>query len=203
MALGIEIIVDVTACQADYIHAVGSFCDTYNDWETTGEKPKSEGFIDWFRYIFPEIIISDREIRDDSDIERRVNHTVLKGLRNDVEIYRCRNTIATTPNYQKYLGKANALRKKYSALLFEGLYRDTENFVIDNDEIEARSFVNGNKMAVVLTQSHLKKAITELDVPGYKFVEADGLNDFKVKQKGNKFEVELGQHGLSVVIFEK
>jgi len=203
MALGIEIIADVTGCQADYVHSLNGFAYTPDDWESTGKKPKSEYFIDWFRYMFPEIIITDREIRDDSDIERRVNHTILKGLRNDVEIYRCRETIAETPNYQKYLGKANALRKKHSELLLEGMYRDTEYFEIDNDEIEARSFVNGNKMAVVLTQSHLKEGMTKLDVPGYRFVEADGLNEFKVEQEGNKFKIELGQHGLIVVVFEK
>lgn len=203
MALGIEILADVTCCQADYVHSLVGYCYISNEGLTTGEKPQSEFFIDWFRYILPEIIISDREIRDDTDIERRVNHTILKGLRNDVEIYRCRKTIAETPNYQKYLGKANALRKKYSELLLEGLYRDTENFKIDNDEIDARSFVNGNKMAVVLTQSHLKKAVTEMDVPDYRFVEADGLNDFKVTQKSDIYEIELGQHGLIVIVFEK
>ena len=45
-------------------------------------------FIDWARYTFPEVPLSDRDIRDDGDIPRRVNHAVLKGLRNDIEIYR-------------------------------------------------------------------------------------------------------------------
>jgi Domain of unknown function (DUF6259) len=203
MALGVEIITDVTACQADYVHSLSGFCKAMNDWEHTGDKPEHEYFIDWFRYIFPEIIISDREIRDDSDIERRVNHAVLKGLRHDIEIYRCRKTIAETPHYQEYLGKITHLRKKYSYLLLEGMYRDTENFVIDNDQIEARSFVNGDKLAVVLTQSHLAVATTNLSVPGYTYVDADGVNKIEVIRKEGFCHVELKKHGLAIVIYEK
>ncbi len=203
MAIGVEIITDVTACQADYVHSLSGFCKAMNDWEKTGEKPEHEFFIDWFRYIFPEIIISDREIRDDSDIERRVNHTVLKGLRNDVEIYRCRKTIAETPHYQEYLGKISHLRKKYSDLLLEGRYCDTENFIIDNEQIEARCFTNGDKLAVVLTQSHLKSATTNLSVPGYKYVDADGVNGIEVIKKDQFFQVEIKRHGLAIVIYEK
>ena len=203
MAVGVELLTDVTACQADFIHSLSGFCKAMNNWEETGEKPEHEFFIDWFRYIFPEIIISDREIRDDSDIERRVNHALLKGLRSDVEIYRCRRTIKETPHYQEYLGKINRLRKKYAELLLAGFYHDTEHFVIDNDEIEARSFVSRDKLAIVLTQSHLDSAKTKLFVPGYEYIESDGLNGIKVIPEEKSIYVELNKHGLAVIILNK
>jgi len=82
-ALGTEWFTDVTAQHVDYIH---------NIYGATGPTD----FIDWIRYTFPEVVLSDREIRDDTDIPRRVNHLVLKGLRNGIEIYRCRPVAART-----------------------------------------------------------------------------------------------------------
>jgi hypothetical protein len=113
MAIGIELLADVTAMQVDYIHSRYGATEVLNaGWEGRGEKPRTTNFIDWFRFTFPEIIMSDRDIRDDRDIERRVNHTVLKGLRNDVEIYRARALIDETPHYQQYLAKINRLKDK-------------------------------------------------------------------------------------------
>lgn len=203
MAVGVEHITDVVGCQSDFIHSLSGFCKAMNDWEDKGEKPELEFFIDWFRYIFPEIILSDREIRDDSDIERRVNHALMKGLRSDVEIYRCRKTISETPHYKEYLGKINRLRKKYADILLLGKYCDTDNFIIDNDEVEARSFVNGDTLAVVMTQSHLESAKTNLSVPGYEYIAADGLNGVEVIKKDEFFHVELKKHGIAVIIYKK
>ena len=43
-------------------------------------------FTERSRHTFPKVVISDREIRDDTDVPRRVNHAMLKGLRSDIEI---------------------------------------------------------------------------------------------------------------------
>ena len=67
----------------------------------------------------------NRRIRDDNDIERRVNLTLLKGLRNDIEIYRCRGLIDETPVYQAYLARVNAVKERYSDLLLEGRFAAT------------------------------------------------------------------------------
>ena len=139
-ALGTEWLTDVTAQYCDYIHIYQVTAGKYS-------------FIDWFRYTLPEIIISDREIRDDTDIERRVNNTLLKGLRNDIEIYRCRDLIDKTPHYQAYLAQVNAIKGKYEDLLLVGTYRDTEGFTLSNPGIEARAYTNGDGMAVVATRT--------------------------------------------------
>lgn len=173
-----------------------------NDWRR-GVKPRLSGFVEWFRYAFPEVIVSDREIRDDSDVERRVNHALLLGLRSDVEIYRCRGTIADAPAYRAYLTRADALRDQYADLLLAGRYCDTDHFRGSNGEIEGRSFVRGNRMAVVVTQSHLARAATDLTVPGYRLAEHGGLGEYSVKASPGGAAVDLGRHALAVAVFVK
>ncbi len=189
-ALGTEWLTDATAQYCDYIHI----------YERTAG-PNS--FIDWFRYTFPEVVISDREIRDDTDIERRVNNTLLKGLRNDIEIYRCRDLIDKTPRYQAYLAKANAIKERYADLLLAGTYRDTEGFAVKcKAAIEARAYVDGDGMAIVATRTTEGKAVpATIEVPGYRFVESAVLGDAKVSADGRK--TTLGQYDLAVLIYEK
>lgn len=185
-AIGAEHITDCLSMYLDYNHG-----DGYLD------------FIEWFRYTFPELIVSDRRIRDDNDIERRVNWTILKGVRNDIEIYRCRDLIDKTPHYMEYLTKVNGLKKKYEGLLLLGKFCYMDHFSIDNPKVEARCFTNGDRMAIVATQE-LKKAQTlkaRLDVPGWHYVEHSTLGKALVEGKG--LELTLGQYDLAVIIFEK
>lgn len=190
-ALGTEGITDITSQHVDFIHNL----------------PGAGGpvsFIEWYRFTFPEVIISDREIRDDTDVERRVNLTVLKGLRNDIEIYRCRELIDKTPIYQNYLAKANRLKDKYNTLLLEGTYCDTEGFKLDNTLIDARCFKNGNRMAVVATLSGAQSASGNIIAPGYHFIESDILEKGTVKTSADgKQNISLEKNGLIVMIFEK
>jgi hypothetical protein len=205
LAIGIELLTDVTAMQVDYIHARYGATEVLNpDWEARSEKPRTTNFVDWFRYTFPEIILSDRDIRDDTDIERRVNHTVLKGLRNDVEIYRCRALIDDTPHYQAYLTQINQLKERFKDLLLLGRYTDTEGIQQTNPEIEARRFERGNRAAIVLTQSHLASATTTLTLPnGYVFTESGGVGNVVVKPDKGVVQIDLKKHGLAVVILQK
>ena len=190
-ALGTELFTDVTAQHVDYVH---------NLIGATGR----HDFTDWIRYTFPEVILSDREIRDDTDIPRRVNHAMLKGLRSDIEIYRCRDLIDKTPNYQRYLAQVNRLKDKYSDVLLLGLYRDTEGLENDNPKVGARCFVNGNRMAVVATQSSQQRASTRIRVPGYSFVESDGVGEFKVDAATDgEQQVEVGRNGLVVLVYRR
>ncbi len=146
--------------------------------------------------------MSDREVRDDNDIPRRVNNTVLKGLVNDIEIYRCRGLIDETPVYQAYLKKVNDIRDKYADLLLAGTYRDTQGFTSTNREIEARAFVNGDSMAIVATRvSAGEPEETVIDVPGYKFRESSVLGNAQVKSDGTR--ATFGQNDLAVLVFDK
>ena len=190
-ALGTECFTDVTAQHVDYIHNI-----------TGANNPGA--FTEWGRYTYPEVVISDREIRDDTDIPRRVNHAMLKGLRSDIEIYRCRDLIDKTPTYQQHLAKVNRLKDKYADLLLLGRYRDTEGLVNDNAKVEARCFVNGDRLAVVVTQSSEKTAIARIHVPGYAFKESDSIGDMTIEAATEGGQtVRAGRDGLAVLVFAR
>jgi hypothetical protein len=93
------------------------------------------------------------------------------------------------------------LRQRQADLLLCGTYRDTLDFALDSDEIDARAFASGSRLAVALTQSHLEKAGTNLEVPGYRFVESDGMGDYQVTDDGRR--IDLARHAIAVVLFEK
>ena len=186
---GTEQLADYTAQWVDFVHI-------------TGIKHGKENFSELFRYTFPEIIFSDRNIRDDTDIERRVNMTLLKGLLNDIEIYRCRSLIDETPNYQAYLAKVNAIRNKYKDCLMLGTFRDVLGFENSNKAVQAKGFFGEKRVAVVVTNEFEKGALTtSIRVPGCRFVDSSVLGDAKVTDGGKS--VTLGQYGLAVLVFEK
>jgi hypothetical protein len=190
-ALGTEHFTDVTAQHVDYIHNI------------TGATGPND-FTEWVRYTFPEVVLSDREIRDDTDIPRRVNHAMLKGLRSDIEIYRCRDLIDKTPTYQRYLAQVNRLKDKYSDLLLLGLYRDTEGFSSDNPKVSARCFVNGNRLAVVATQSSEKAAVTRIRVPKFAYRESDAVGEVHITAADDgEQSVEVGRDGVAVLIYQR
>jgi len=190
-ALGTEHFTDVTAQHVDYIHNI------------TGATGPTD-FTEWVRYTFPEVVISDREIRDDTDIPRRVNHAMLKGLRSDIEIYRCRDLIDKTPTYQQHLAKVNRLKDKYADLLLLGRYRDTDGIANDNAKVEARGFENGDRLAVVVTQSAEKTAATRLCVPGYAFVGSDQVGGVEVAPATDSRQaVRVERDGLAVLVYRK
>jgi hypothetical protein len=196
MALGIEALSDVTAQHADYIHNLTGGCSFSGN--------KIFGFLDLFRYVLPEVIVSDRDIRDDSDIERRVNHAAMKGLRSDVEIYRCRKTIKETPHYKEYLSRINALRSKYSDVLLEGAYCDAEGFYLSDRNVAARRFEGKTRDAIVVTQSAEDSIVFELDYDCGEYLFCDGIGIIEALEAGEKtLKLQLSKNALAVLIFGK
>ncbi len=204
VSFGIEWLSDLTACHIDFVHNITGSTNAGNpDWEEKMEKPDVRLFPELFLYTFPEVITTDRDIRDDTDIERRVNMAILRGYRSDIEIYRCRALIDETPHYKQYLTEVNRLRDCYRDLILNGQFIDTEGFILDNPELSASAFKNDNRVAVVVTQSHLPEATATLEVPGYDYIEHDGLNQFNVQMTNDlgSVKIQLMRHGLTVIIF--
>ena len=147
-------------------------------------------------------MITDRGLRDDEDVPRHVNNTVLDGQRNDIEIFRCRDIISAAPVYQKYLAQVNDIKERYADCLLYGRYNDCLGFTCSNSSLDARAFVGTDRMAVVVanqTGSRSQKA--RISVPGYRFVEASVTGKGKISRSGVK--VELGQYDMAVLVFEK
>jgi hypothetical protein len=189
-ALGTEWLCDYTAQYCDYIHMYP-------------ENSGYDSFQEFFRYTFPEIIFTDRGLRDDTDVERRVNLNILKGIRNDIEIYRCRDLITDTPTYQAYLAKVNAIKNKYARVLLAGRFNDIFGFSVSSPEVKAKSFLSDNQMAIVMTNDlkDSKQITATIEVPGYHFKESATTGKAKVAADGKK--VVLGKYDLAVLIYEK
>jgi len=191
VALGTEHLTDVVAQHADYIHAISA---------GTG----SRDFVDWARFTFPEVVLTDRTMRDDTDAYRRVNHTLLKGLRNNVEIYRCRDLIDKAPNFKRRLTEINRVRSKYPELLLLGTYRDTLGFENGNPAMSARAFEYQGDMAVVATQSTAPSITTRIRVEGKRFDGFELLGGGAVKDdpEGGR-SVTLNRDALAVLIYRR
>ena len=188
-ALGAEGSVDALAQYCDYTHGYPA-----NDGP--------ERWMNFFRYTFPELVITDRGLRDDEDVPRHVNNTVLDGQRNDIEIFRCRDIISAAPVYQKYLAQVNDIKERYADCLLYGRYNDCLGFTCSNSSLDARAFVGTDRMAVVVAnQTGLRSQKARISVPGYRFVEASVTGKGKISRSGVK--VELGQYDMAVLVFEK
>lgn len=189
-AIGTEHITDVTSQYVDYVHSVTTVRGS---------------FLEWFRYTFPEIIVTDRNLDGDEPyIKRWVNQTVLLGLRSNLQTFRLRGLIDETPVLQHYLAKINQLKQKYSSLLLLGTFRDTEGFSVDNQDFYAKSFTNGNQMAIVMTQTYRDEALTHLSVPGYEYKESSGVGEFEVMFGSNGIpNITIGRDDIVVLIYEK
>ena len=189
-ALGAEGTVDALCQYCDYTHGYPA-----NDGP--------ERWLNFFRYTFPEIVFSDRGLRDDVDVPRHVNNTLLDGQRNDIEIFRARSIISDAPVYQAYLAQANAVKEKYKESLLLGRYNDTIGFSCSNPEIDARAFVSedGSKMAIVAANQSMgepRKLQAKFTVPGFRFVEASTLGGATAGQG----RVCLGQYDCAVLLYD-
>ena len=186
-ALGTEWLSDCTAQYCDFVHIV----------EFTA---LPESFPEWFRYTFPEVIWSDRCVRDDNDVPRQVNNTLLKGLVNDIEVFRCRGLIDETPVYQEHLAKVNDIRQAFPELLLQGRFIADEGISCDNPAVVARGFAAGDRLAVVATTTSAKEK-ARIEVPGYSLQEWRTIGPASVARTRNS--LLLGENGLAVLVFEK
>ncbi len=199
VAFGVEYVGDATSQHVDFVHACGF---DYNVYHEKDGKPQFK-WVPLFRYAFPDVPVSDRTIRDDSDIERRVNTCLMWGLMSDIEIYRCRKTINSAPNYKAYLTKANALREKYSRLILNGNYCDRDFAELSSKKLHYTTFKNGDEIAVFVTNNWLKKESSKVWIDGYKLTEFDVLGTPEVSADGDEAKLTLKKYDLALLVFKK
>ena len=190
MSFGIEWFNDVTGFHADYIHNI---FDSGNPFHCP----------EFVRYLFPELVTTDRCIRDDRDIERRVNLAIRLGLRSDIEIYRCRALIDETPHYKEYLTRANAFRERNRALILDGRFRDTVGASCDNPKVGFAVFEAGRRCGVILTGGSTAER-AEVTVPGGRFTGFDRISGGEAKALSpSRILADLPPLSLILLIFER
>lgn len=201
LGFGIEGTTDQTLQYTDFVHIVGAPAEVWNpDWRTRGEKPLTHSASYLFKAAFPEAVISNRNIRDDSDVEFPVNQMLLIGSRSDVEVYRCRATIAATPRYQAYLAKANAWRERFGRLLYEGKFRAETLHSVSNPEVQSNSFQLGDELAVLLTQSNRDLARTEVAAPGFQLERLDSVSGDVTLENG---VITIPRNGFAALLYRR
>lgn len=191
LSVGTEQITDVTSQHVDYIHTAPGGANPENpNWEARGEKPIVLKDFSFYRYVYPEKIVSNREIRDENDMVRRCNYLLVQNLVSDVEVYRCQRTIGALPGYQAYLGKVNAFREKHAALLRGAKFRSDADYSCSSDEFySAGHRAPDDSLVIMATLSHLDRCEGHFEVPGHRYDSADFLGKGKADDKGN-FELE-------------
>ena len=201
LGFGIECTTDQTLQYTDFVHIFGFPASAWNpEWRKTGEKPLLRSASYLFKEAFPEAVISNRNIRDDSDVEFPVNQMLLLGSRSDVEIHRCRSSIAATPRYQEYLGRANAFRERSADLLYRGRFCACEFHSLSNPEIQTNAFLLGNELGILLTQSNRDVQKTEVSVPGFRFVRMDSVSGDVVFENTT---VTIPRNGFALLVYRK
>lgn len=203
MALGIECTTDQTAQYADFVHTCGNIAQVWNPgWRQLNEPPQVKADHNLYRSAFPELILSDRDVKDDSDdVIFRVNQMLLLGMITDAAVFRCRATIASAPFYQEYLGRANAIRERHRAVLLEGEFSAAGHHSVSEPGIQTSSFRHENELAILLTQSWKDKLTTVVSVPGYVFLTCESIRgDASVTADGT---VSLPRDSFAFLFYEK
>jgi len=199
IAFGVEYVGDATSMRVDFVHT----CGFDYKMQSSGKSKPEFSFVPLFRYAFPEVVVSDRTIRDNTDVERRMNACLMWGLISDIEIYRCRATIDSAPDYKAYMKKINALRDKYRPLILNGMYRDRDLAKVSNDKLYYSTFENDSEIAVVITNLLSKPESATVSVGGAQFHWADGIGGYEVSAKEGDPKVKLGKNDLAVLVFKK
>ena len=200
LSIGIELLSDVTAQHADYIHSYPGGANVVNgDWENKGEKPRVIQDFSFFRYVFPEVKLSNREIRDEKDMVRRCNYMLVQNLLSDVEVYRCQRSIAEIPAYQEYLRKVNSFREKHAEFLKGARFRSDISYRCSCDDFyTAGHLAPDGSLVIMATLSHLDKSKGAFEVPGFTFDSADFLGEGKADKKGG---IELKKFSVALLRF--
>ena len=201
--LGTEWLSDCTSQYCDFVHIV----------EFTA---LPESFPEWFRYAFPEVIWSDRCVRDEADMVRRVGNTLLKGLRNDIEVFRCRGLIDETPAYQKYLRKVNDIRRDFPELL-SGRFIAADGIRCSDPEVTVRGYAawpegftpagiglpesdQPARICVVATTREDGRHGARISISGYHLTETRTLGSTTAFTSG---QVSLQKDSFAILRFEK
>jgi hypothetical protein len=135
--------------------------------------------IEMYRYTFPEILMTNREMGEDEDhYKENINYSFVQGLAYDMTIFRCCGSLKDVPRYAAYMKEKIALRKKYDKHLIYGKYIDTDGFSVDNSSVLAKGYrADDGSLAVAAWNRSNEKLSFRITAAGGKSIpcELDGL----------------------------
>lgn len=186
----VELLTDVYAQHADVIHGWGP-----------GFAVAPTAFPQMYRYTFPDVVMTARQQAPRADA-KQVNFALAYGLRFELEVrYRAdMETIRQNdkPHLKEYLRKASALRDRYWKLLGSGRFIDNRGIESTNAAVSVTGFENEARRAVVVWNNTTQTQTTAVSVPGYRFVEARGVDGAV-----GAAPLELKSQQIAVLMYEK
>jgi len=111
--LAAEVVTDVAASYNQFIHGLVN----------VDFKEKGNYFPERFRYTFPEVITTERGIRDEEgDFAKRLRCSLVYGLRLDAELYVCRTHLDSAPLYAAAIKEYTDVLAKYHEFMIDGKF---------------------------------------------------------------------------------
>lgn len=141
---------------------------------------------DMYRYTFPELVITNRELgQDEENYRDKTNFTFIYGLAFDMTIYRCCGSMDDIPEYAGYIKKAIDLRKKHSKYLHYG------------------TFIGDDGFAVVAPEGHIRAKAYRAADGSIGVAVWNKLHEPTVgiisNEAGERFEIELESDGIGFI----
>ena len=149
--LATEIATDIAASYVQFIHSALSFASV---------APNSEQFPALFRYTFPEVIVSNRGVRNaEGDFAKNLRNCLVYGIRYDAELYVCRRTIDAVPAYAEVIGRCCKKMREYGEFYFDGRFTVRDTSPLPPGVVRGE-FLNGDgtKLLTVLHNAGKKAA---------------------------------------------
>ena len=149
--LATEIATDIAASYTQFIHSGLGFADI---------APNTEQFPALFRYTFPEVIVSNRGVRNaEGDFAKKLRNCLVYGIRYDAELYVCRRTIDAAPAYAETIGRCCRKMRKFGEFYFDGRFTVRDMSPLPSGVVRGE-FLNkdGTKLLTVLHNAGKKQA---------------------------------------------
>ena len=150
--LATEIATDIAASYTQFIHSGLGFADI---------APNTEQFPALFRYTFPEVIVSNRGVRNaEREFAKKLRNCLVYGIRDDAELYVCRRTIDAAPAYAETIGRCCRKMRKFGEFYFDGRFTVRDTSPLPSGVVRGE-FLNkdGTKLLTVLHNAG-KKQVT-------------------------------------------
>lgn len=152
---GTEGVMDRVSVQVDFVHGCGVGM-TYT--------PDAYPYI--FRYVFPDIPVSNRYLHDQSrDWEKHLNYAFVFGLIFDISLYRGRaKTIEVCREYAEYVKKIIDLREPYRRFFTDGSF-DLPDTVLPAGVWAAKYTYRGKSVLAVWNDSGKTETVCGKEIP--------------------------------------
>ena len=119
--LGTEVVTDIAASYTQFVHGLVN----------VDFKIRSNAFPQLFRYTFPEVITTERNIySSEGAFAKQFKYALTMGVRLDAQLWVCRADLSRDPKYAAVIGFYTEHLDKYGSFFYDGRFT-----VIDTSEL--------------------------------------------------------------------